>query len=121
MNIETFRQYCLSKKEVTESFPFDNDTLVFKVCNKMFALTSLTQQPFSMNLKMNVEIVPEWRDKYSDIAPGYHMNKKMWNTVTVSNSNIPKKEILWLIDHSYEEVVKGLPKKDRERILSDKK
>lgn len=117
MNIESLRTYCLAKKEVTESFPFDNDTLVFKVAGKMFALTSLTEKPFSMNLKMNEEIVPEWRERYEDVQPGYHMNKKMWNTVVAGNNSIPEKELKWMIDHSYEEVVNKMTKKKREDLL----
>jgi predicted DNA-binding protein (MmcQ/YjbR family) len=118
MNIEEFREYCIKKKGVTEEFPFGIDTLVFKVMGKMFALTSLTEKPFSVNLKMNVEIVEEWREKYDDIKPGYHMNKKMWNTVTIGNGNISIREFYWMIDHSYGEVVKGLPQKTQEQLNS---
>jgi predicted DNA-binding protein (MmcQ/YjbR family) len=117
MNIESLRSYCLAKKHVTESFPFDSDTLVFKVAGKMFALTSLSQQPFSINLKMDEELVPEWRDRYEDVQPGYHMNKKMWNSVYAGNNNIPDKDLKWLIDHSYEEVLKKMPRKKREELL----
>jgi predicted DNA-binding protein (MmcQ/YjbR family) len=116
MNIELFREYCIKKKGVTEEFPFDNDTLVFKVMGKMFALTSLTKRPLSVNLKMNVRIITDWREKYRDIEPGYHMNKKMWNTVTIGNENIPSNEFYWMVDHSYGEVVRGLPKKTQEQL-----
>ena len=111
MNIEEIRDYCLAKKAVTEGFPFGEDVLVFKVMNKMFLLTSLSTQPIQINLKMQEDLVPEYREKYADVQPGYHMNKKQWNTVVVGNGNIPRKEIFWMIDHSYNAVVKGLTKK----------
>ena len=116
MDIEQLRDYCIKKKGVTEEFPFDNDTLVFKVMGKMFALASLTEKPFSVNLKMNIEIINDWREKYDDIQPGYHMNKKMWNTVMVGNGNISAIEFYWMIEHSYDEVIKGLPKKVQEQL-----
>ena len=116
MNIEEVRDYCLAKKGVTEGFPFGEDVLVFKVMGKMFLLTGLTETPFRCNLKMNTELVEEYREKYSDIIPGYHMNKKMWNSVYFTTGNIPRKELLWMIDHSYEEVVRGLPKKIQQEL-----
>jgi predicted DNA-binding protein (MmcQ/YjbR family) len=115
MNIEEVRDYCMAKKGVTEEFPFDSDTLAFKVMGKIFLLTGLSNQPFSCNLKMEAGIVPEYRDKYADVQPGYHMNKKMWNTVYF-NGAIPRKELLWMIDHSYEQVVNGLTKKLKEEL-----
>ena len=111
MNIEQLREYCLAKNGVTEEFPFDTETLVFKVKGKAFLLTSLTFRPFRVNLKMDAELVGEYRDKYPDVQPGYHMNKKHWNSVYFANGSIPGKELLWMVDHSYNEVVKGLPKK----------
>jgi len=111
MDIETFREYCLHKKGVTEELPFGPETLVFKVMGKVFALTSLDTTPFRVNLKMDENIVPEYREKYEDIQPGYHMNKKHWNTVYVGSGAIPGPEVRWLIDHSYEQVVKGLTNK----------
>jgi predicted DNA-binding protein (MmcQ/YjbR family) len=84
--------------------------------DKLFLLTSLTFQPFRVNLKMNPELVGEYRDKYVDVQPGYHMNKKHWNTVYPDNNTIPRKEILWMIDHSYEQVIKGLPKKTQDEL-----
>ncbi|MCW5906517.1 MAG: MmcQ/YjbR family DNA-binding protein [Chitinophagales bacterium] len=116
MNIEEVREYCLQKSGVTEHFPFDEDTLAFKVAGKIFLLTSLSAQPFTCNLKMDAGLVPEYREKYTSVAPGYHMNKKYWNTVNFADGNIPRKELLWLIDHSYAEVVKGLPKKVKEEL-----
>lgn len=116
MDIEQIRNYCLAKKEVTESFPFDEETLVFKVVNKMFALVPLESVPPSINLKCDPEKAIELRDKYTSIRAGYHMNKKHWNTITVDDS-IPAQLLQELIDHSYELVVKKLKKADRERIL----
>jgi|SRR5690554_47782 len=113
MNIEDFRDYCLSKKGVTESFPFDEETLVFKVMGKMFALTGLDENPAKANLKCDPERAIELREEYPDlIYPGYHMNKKHWNTVAIE-SNLPHQLVVELIDHSYDLVVKGLTKKLR--------
>jgi predicted DNA-binding protein (MmcQ/YjbR family) len=119
MNIEEFRNYCITKKEVTEHFPFDNDTLVFKVCNKMFALASLKRWEAGdafINLKCDVEYTQELRAEYDSIKPGYHMHKQQWNSVYIHTGEFSSKLITDLIDHSYEMVVKGLPKKLRERL-----
>lgn len=116
MNIEEIREYCLAKKGVTEEFPFDNDTLVFKVVGKIFLLSSLTFSPIRVNLKMSPELVGEYRDKYSDVQPGYHMNKKHWNSVYFDTGQIPRKQLLWMIDHSYDETVKKLPKKVQQEL-----
>ena len=113
MNIELVRDYCLSKKGVTESMPFDDKTLVFKVSNKMFALTSLTSEELSINLKCDPDYAIELREEYENIIPGYHMSKKHWNTV-VFDSSIGKKLFIELINHSYDLVVSKLTKKDRE-------
>ncbi len=111
MNIEDIREYCLSKKATTESFPFDEDTLVFKVMGKMFCLTSLSEGN-SINLKCDPEKAVELRSQYDCVQPGYHMNKKMWNTVLLDGS-VSKKILLQWIDHSFDEVVKKLTKKDQ--------
>lgn len=119
MNIEDFYNYCLSKKGVTEHFPFDKDTLAFKVGGKMFALTSLQkweQGDHSVNLKCNPENALELRSRYEAVQPGYHMSKVHWNTVYF-NKDLPDKMILELIDHSYELILESLPKKERERFL----
>jgi len=110
MNIEEFRDYCLSKKYVTECFPFDETTLVFKVANKMFTLSSLDHQPIKVNLKCDPERVLELREEYSDIIEGFHMNKKLWNTITIEGG-LSHDFIKELVDHSYDLVVKGLTKK----------
>ena len=116
MNIEEVREYCMAKKGTTEEFPFDSDTLAFKVAGKVFLLTSLTFRPFRVNLKMDSQLVAEFRDKYEDVQPGYHMNKKHWNSVYYDNGTIPRKELMWMLDHSYSEVVKRLPKKIQEEL-----
>lgn len=113
MDIETFRNYCLNKKGVEESTPFGDQTLVFKVMGKMFALTSLTDEEFSVNLKCDPTRAIELREHYEDVRPGYHMNKKHWNTVHFENG-LEEDFLLELVEHSYDLVVKGLRKKDRD-------
>jgi len=111
MNIEEFRSYCLSKNGAAESFPFGEETLVFKVMGKIFALAALDAHPASANLKCDPEKALELREEYGSlIAPGYHMNKKHWNTVKIEG-NLPPALIVELIDHSYDLVVKSLAKK----------
>ena len=113
MNLETFYEYCLSKKAVTEHFPFDEDTLVFKVGGKMFALSSLKQwekQEPSVNLKCDPERALELRANYDAINEGYHMSKIHWNTVAI-NQDVPDAMLKALIDHSYDLIFKSLTKK----------
>ena len=102
MNIETLREYCISKKGVSESFPFGDDTLVFKAGGKIFALVNLNGD-LSINLKCDPLLAIELRERYSSVTPGYHMNKKHWNTVLLDGS-VPDKEVFSWIDHSYEMV-----------------
>ncbi|MEW6196981.1 MAG: MmcQ/YjbR family DNA-binding protein [Bacteroidota bacterium] len=109
MDIEKIRNYCLKKPHVTEGFPFNEDMLVFKVMNKMFCLLNLTP-PHTINLKCDPEFAIELREQYEAVKPGYHMNKKHWNTIEL-DGNIPDKEITAWINHSYELVVSSLPKK----------
>lgn len=110
MNVEEIRAYCIAKKAVTEGFPFDNDTLVFKVAGKMFALLALEKNDV-LNLKCDPERAIELREKFDFIEAGYHMNKQHWNTVHFFQAGDPlTKE---LIDHSYELIVNSLPKKKR--------
>jgi len=116
MNIEELRDYCLQKPAVTEGLPFGEDTLVFKVAGKMFLLTSISQGT-SFNVKCEPELAVELREKYTEVQPGYHMNKKMWNTVSLDGT-LTKKQLHDMIDHSYDEVVKGLPKKVQEEIVA---
>ncbi|MEH6680496.1 MAG: MmcQ/YjbR family DNA-binding protein [Sediminicola sp.] len=117
MDIEEFRNYCISKKGVTEEFPFGEDTLVFKVMGKMFALLPL-ETPGKANLKCNPEYAVELREAHDGIiVPGFHMNKTHWNTLYFENQLAPKL-IRGLIDHSYDLVVSGLTKKDRSALGS---
>jgi predicted DNA-binding protein (MmcQ/YjbR family) len=116
MNIEEIREYCLAKPAVTESFPFDEVTLVFKVMNKMFALVSLDGD-LSINLKCDPEKAIFLRDQYPSVTPGYHMNKKHWNSILV-NSFISEKILKEWIDHSYNLVVSSLPRKLQLEIQS---
>ena len=116
MNIETLRSYCLKKKAVEETFPFGEDTMVFKVAGKMFLLTSISQGT-SFNVKCEPELAVELREKYTEVQPGYHMNKKMWNTVRLDGT-LTRKQLHDMIDHSYNEVVKGLPKKVQDEMAA---
>ncbi|HNX43607.1 MAG TPA: MmcQ/YjbR family DNA-binding protein [Bacteroidales bacterium] len=115
MNIEDLRDYCLIKKGVTEGFPFDQSTLVFKVAGKMFLLTDLTDA-FSITVKCDPDKAPGLREKYPCVTPGYHMNKKYWNTVNI-NGSIGDELILEWIDDSYRLVVGSLPVKERKSFL----
>lgn len=120
MDIEQIRDYCLSKKGTTEEFPFDEDALVFKVLGKMFALTSLKgweSGSQSVNLKCNPEYAQELRAEYESIEPGFHMNKKHWNTIRIFKDELPPKFILELINHSYKMVIRGMPKKLKDMFL----
>ena len=112
MNIEEFRKYCLTKKFTQEDFPFGPDTLVYKVKGKIFAITGLNDDGFAVNLKCDPDQAIELRDRYPEIIPGYHMNKKHWNTVEFE-SRLSNKLLKELIDHSYDLVVSSLPLKDR--------
>ncbi len=114
MNIEDLRNYCLSLKGAAEKMPFDNKTLVFTVKDKMFCLTDIETYEF-VNLKCNPEKAIELREKYSEVTPGYHMNKKHWNSIKPEES-IPNELMKqWILD-SYNLVVKGLPKKVRDSL-----
>ena len=113
MNIEEFREYCIQKPAVVECFPFDQTTLVFKVAGKMFALVALDDDTFNFSVKCDPEKAIELRELYSCVEPAYHFNKKHWNGVVVDGS-IDDKTLCLFIDHSYELVVSGLTKKERE-------
>ncbi len=112
MDIEAYRNYCLRKKRVTEEFPFDEKTLVYKVRGKMFALADIDAFE-SINLKCDPETALQLREAYEGVTPGYHMNKKHWNTVRTDGS-IPDKLIYQWIDDSYRLIVDKLPRADRE-------
>jgi predicted DNA-binding protein (MmcQ/YjbR family) len=109
VNLETFREYCLSKLGATEGTPFGPDVVVFKVGGKMFALAALDEIPATANLKCDPDLALELRDRYDQVRPGYHMNKKHWNTVDIEGG-IPDADIRKMIDHSYGLVVKRLAK-----------
>lgn len=115
MDIETFRNYCLAKPGTTEGMPFGPTVVVFKVMNKMFALASLNTATCSVNLKCDPEWAEELREKHPEIIPGYHMNKKMWNTVDCE-AGLDDSFIRKLIDHSYELIVASLKKSEKEAL-----
>ena len=114
MNIEDLREYCISKKGVTEEFPFDENTLVFKVAGKMFCLTDL-EDDLHVALKNIPERNMELREQFPAVRPGYHMNKKHWNTIEIDGS-IPDERIYEFIDTSYELVAKSLTRKKKEEF-----
>ena len=114
MDIESYRSYCLAKKGADEGFPFDATTLVFKVGGKMFALTDIDSF-VSVNLKCDPEKAIDLREQFEGVKPGWHMNKKHWNTVEV-DSDVNDALFKELIDHSYELVLNSLPKRIREEL-----
>jgi len=114
MNIEDIRLYCLSKKGVTESFPFNDTALVFKVAGKMFALVNLSNNQ-SINLKCDPDKTLELREHYSAVLPGYHMNKKLWNTIILDDSILDNIILQW-IDDSYDLIVEKMTKKLRAEL-----
>lgn len=105
MNIESIRNYCLSKEDVEETLPFGPDTLVYKVDGKIFLLMGMDNEPLSFNVKCDPDLAQELRAAYTCVQPGYHMNKKHWNTVTADGS-VPFKQLKEWIDHSYALVAK---------------
>src|SRR5262245_57333238 len=109
MDLAEFREYCLTKPDTTEGTPLGPDVLVFKVSGKMFALAALDELPATVNLKCDPDLALDLRDRYEQVRPGYHMNKKHWNTVELE-TGILDVELRRMIDHSYELVIKGLPK-----------
>ena len=118
MNLETYYEYCLAKKGVTEHFPFDQDTLVFKVGGKMFALSSLKKWELgesAVNLKCDLDRAQELRAQYEGIRPGFHMSKTHWNTIAI-NQDVSDTDVKELIDHSYELIFKSLTKKIQQDI-----
>ncbi|SHF18099.1 MmcQ/YjbR family DNA-binding protein [Dysgonomonas macrotermitis] len=121
MNIEEVREYCLSIKGAEECFPFDDTTIVFKVMGKMFAYMGLERQDdgFRVNLKCDPDKAVELREKYESVIPGYHSNKKYWNTIYI-DGDMPDSEIKAWIRHSVDEVIKKLPKKKQEEYAAMK-
>ena len=121
MDIDAIRDYCLEKKgKIREDMPFGEDILVFRVHDKIFLLMRLTARPLTINLKCDPLKAMELRERYESVIPGYHMNKKYWNTIILDGS-IPAKEVLAMIDHSYDEVVKGNKKKPAKRAPQKRK
>ena len=115
MDVETLKEYALAKRATTQDFPFDNETLVIRVKNKIIALIPLNAVPQRVNLKCDPAWAEILRQTYTAITPGYHMNKRHWNTI-IFDGTISDEEILEMVDHAYDQVVKGLPKRDREAL-----
>lgn len=114
MNLESFRNFCLSRKGATEDFPFDENTIVFKVMGKMFALTDVNDFS-SINLKVDPQMGIELRERYSSVQEGYHMNKKHWITVLM-DGELPDRLVLQWVDNSYNLVVSGLTKSQKSAL-----
>lgn len=115
MHLDALRDHCLARPGATEGFPFGEDTLVFKVAGKMFALASLERIPPTVGLKCDPERAVELRETYVDVSPGYHMNKRHWNTVGL-RGDVPADVVRQLVDHSYALVVAGLPARVRAEL-----
>lgn len=118
LDLQHIRDYCSSKRGVSESFPFDFQTLTIRVGDKIFLLTDINTDVLSLNLKCDPFLALDLRSRYRQVTPGYHMNKKHWNTVVI-DGEIPDKEILMMIDHSYELVFSGLKKALKDEIAED--
>ena len=117
MNIEMLRSYCLSKPQVEEALPFGPDTLVYKIAGKAFLLCSIHANPFRFNVKCDPDLATELREQYDCVQPGYHMNKKHWNTIIV-DGGVKIQLIKEWIDDSYDLVVAGLPKAEKQKSRS---
>lgn len=115
MNFESLRQYLLGKPGASEEFPFGPSAMVFKVRGKMFGLIAVQETPLRLNLKCDPELALHLRAMYEAVKPGYHMNKKHWNTVTIDGT-LPDEEIITMINDSYDLVVKGLPQGERKSL-----
>jgi predicted DNA-binding protein (MmcQ/YjbR family) len=115
MDLEIIRKYCLEKRNVTESFPFGETTLVFKVGGKIFLLIGLDNLPLQFNVKCDPDLAVELRENYSSVIPAFHMNKKHWNTI-ILNGQLSAKQIREMIDASYSLVVRTLPAKERKKL-----
>ncbi len=119
MNIEQLHQYCFQKPKVEETFPFNQDTLVFKVLGKMFALIPLDKWEAgegSISLKCDTQYALELREEYDSIEGAYHMNKTHWNTIYIYKGEVLPELLFKLIDHSYDQVVKGMSKKMQQAL-----
>ena len=120
MDLEQFREYCLSRVAATESMPFGEGVLVFKVAGKIFALAALDEIPATVNLKCDPDLALELRDRYEQVQPGYHMNKRHWNTVEI-DSGVPEAELRKMIEHSYDSVMRALSKAQRYQLTRQKR
>lgn len=118
MPVEDARRFCLSLPHAVEDTPFGPDALVYKVAGKMFALLMPDDVPARLNLKCEPEYALELRDRHAAIRPGYHMNKRHWNTLTLDGS-LPTRLVHELIRHSYDCVIAGLPARQREGIRDE--
>lgn len=116
MDIELLRDYCLKKKSVTEELPFGPDVIVYKVKGKVFMLLPLDTDLLQFNVKCDPDLAVELREEYDCVKPGYHMNKKHWNTIEVDGT-LNSKQLKQMIDHSYELVVQSLSKKQQEDLI----
>ena len=119
MDKKSLIAYCSSKPFATSDFPFDDEVMVFRICGKIFALINIKSADNGISLKCNPELALILREEYKGITPGYHLNKKHWNTVDC-NSEISDEKIKELIDHSYTVTTKGLTKKQRVEIGVEK-
>ena len=115
MNIEEIREYCLAKPAVTEGFPFNDTALVFKVAGKMFALLDLSEDSRGISLKCDPELAIELREKHPEVTGAWHFNKTHWNAVILTG-RIKNQQLMEWIDHSYELVVKSLPRSRQEKM-----
>ena len=117
MDINKLKDYCLQKKGAIEDYPFGEDVMVIKVEAKMFALITEKEHKINISLKCDPVLVDQFREQYTSVIPGYHLNKRNWNTVIIDGT-VPEDDIFWMIDHSYEMVVKGLTKTQQKKLLS---
>lgn len=115
MDVSTFCDYCLAKPHTSSDTPFDEETVVFRVAGKIFALTHLDPINFTVNLKCNPDLAIEYRERYTGVEPGYHMHKAHWNTVSFQ-ADVPQHVLLEMIDHSYQLVYNGLPGKIKKEL-----
>lgn len=115
MDIDAFREYCFTKKGVTEDFPFDEVTLCIRVMGKIFAITGLDSEQFKVNLKCDPDYALELREHHPEVQPGWHMNKHHWNTVDFEGA-LSAPLLRQLIDHSYDLVAKSLKKAQKEAL-----
>ena len=115
MDLAEFREYCLTKLGASEGTPFGPDVLIYKVGGKMFALAAFDEVPTTVNLKCDPDLALDLRDRYEQVRPGYHMNKKHWNSVMLDGS-VPGDEVREMVEHAYTVVVAGLPRTVRDKL-----